>query len=126
MKINPSQMSPHALGQYGENIAINALVSVGYKILERNWQADAGEVDAIAYHRHRLVAVEIKTRLGTGFGDPIGSVTAQQLRRIQLGLVHYKRAVFPKYAHTPISVDIVGVLVDSHGDVTAELLQDVS
>lgn len=126
MSINPSQISTHDLGAYGEDIATDALVAAGYQILEQNWQADAGEVDVIAYHRHHLVAVEIKTRWGTGFGDPVGTVTHRQLRRVQRGLLHYKQSVYPKYAHTPIRVDIVGVLIDSDGVTAAELLQDVS
>lgn len=126
MTINPSQSTAQALGTYGEDVAIDALAVAGYQILERNWQADAGEVDVIAYHRHHLVAIEIKTRLGTRFGDPVGSVTPTQLRRVQKGLLHFKQSVYPKYAHTPIRVDIVGVHVDNHGDVSAELLQDVS
>lgn len=126
MTINPSQSGSQALGTYGEDAAIDALAAAGYQILERNWQADAGEVDVIAYHRHHVVAIEIKTRSGTDFGDPVASVTPTQLRRVQRGLLHFKQSVYPKYAHTPIRVDIVGVLVDSHGDVSAELLQDVS
>lgn len=125
MTINPSHSTSQALGKYGEEIATDALAQAGYQILEHNWQADAGEVDAIAYHRHHLVAIEFKTRMGTGFGDPLASVTPLQLRRIQRGLLDYKQSVYPKYAHTPIRVDIVGVLVDADGDVTAELLQDV-
>lgn len=125
MTTNPSHSTPQALGTYGEETAINALARAGYQILEHNWQAAAGEVDVIAYNRHQLVAIEIKTRMGTGFGDPIGSVTPHQLRRIHRGLLHYKQSVYPKYAHTPIRVDIVGVLIDRDGDVTAELLQDV-
>ena len=126
MTTNPSQHSPHALGKHGEDIAVEALAGAGYQILAHNWQAAAGEVDVIAYHRHHLVAIEIKTRLGTGYGDPLGSVTSRQLRRVQKGLLNYKQSVYPKFAHTPIRVDLVGVLVDDDGDVTAELLQDVA
>lgn len=126
MTIKSSQHSPTELGRYGEELAVEALAHAGYQILERNWQAAAGEVDVIAYHQKSLVAIEVKTRLGTGFGEPLDSVTPGQLRRVQRGLLNYKQTVYPKYAHTPTRVDIVGVLVDSNGNVTAELLQDVS
>lgn len=114
------------LGTHGEELASEALSAAGYRILERNWRAAAGEVDIIAYHRHQLVAIEVKTRAGTGFGDPLASVTPQQVRRIQRGLLQFKQTVYPKYAHTPLRVDIVGIFVDSNGEVTAELLQDVA
>ncbi len=125
MTINPSQYDPTTLGDYGEEVAAQALADAGYRILEQKWQATAGEVDIIAYHRQQLVAVEVKTRLGVGFGDPLGSVTATQLRRIQRGLLDYKRSVYPNFAHSPIRVDVVGILVDVNGESIAELLQDV-
>ena len=126
MNINSSQDHHTALGSYGEELASEALAADGYQILERNWRAAAGEVDIIAYHRQQLVAVEIKTRAGHGFGDPIGSVTPVQVRRIQRGLLNFKRTVYPKYAHTPLRVDLVGILLGTDGGITVELLQDVA
>lgn len=125
MTINPSQNDHIALGHYGEEIAIEALTNAGYRILEHNWPAPTGEVDIIAYQRQQLVALEVKTRSGMGFGDPLGSVSATQLRRIQRGLLHYKQAVYPRYAHTSMRIDVVGILIDSSGEITADLLQDV-
>lgn len=125
MTTRPSHASPHEFGKLGEEYAAEALASAGYRILQRNWQADSGEVDIIAYHRHQLVAIEVKTRNGFGYGDPLESITANQLRRIQRGLLDYKQTVYPQYAHTPTRTDIVGVAVDQHGDFAAELLEDV-
>ncbi|OAV52187.1 YraN family protein [Enteractinococcus helveticum] len=125
MTINPSQNDHIALGDYGEEIAIEALTNAGYRILEHNWPAPTGEVDIIAYQRQQLVALEVKTRSGMGFGDPLGSVSATQLRRIQCGLLHYKQAVYPRYAHTSMRIDVVGILIDSNGEIAADLLQDV-
>jgi len=126
MTTNPSQNQDTALGTYGEELASESLAAAGYRILKLNWQADAGEVDIIAYHRQQLVAIEVKTRSGAGYGDSLGSVTPRQLRRIQRGLLQYKQTVYPRFAHTPIRVDIVGILVDADGETTAELLQDVA
>ncbi|HIW45453.1 MAG TPA: YraN family protein [Candidatus Yaniella excrementigallinarum] len=125
MITSPSHTNAHELGNLGEEYAAEALANAGYRILQRNWQADSGEVDIIAYHRHTLVAIEVKTRRGSGYGGPLESITAYQLRRIQRGLLDYKQTVYPQYAHTPIRTDIVGVAVDQHGDFAAELLQDV-
>src|SRR5690625_4745672 len=125
MTTKPSHANAHELGKLGEEYAAEALANAGYRILQRNWQTDSGEVDIIAYHRHHLVAIEVKTRKGTGYGDPLESVTAHQLRRIQRGLLDYKQAVYPQYVHTPIRIDLVGVAVDEYGEFAAELLQDV-
>ena len=126
MKTNSSHNYYPDLATQGEELASEALAAAGYQILERNWQAAAGEVDIIAYHQQQLVAIEVKTRSGIGFGNPLETVTSTQLRRIQRGLLHFKRTVYPKYAHTPLRVDVVGILIDSDGEPTAELLQDVN
>lgn len=125
MTTKPSHANAHHLGKLGEEYAVEALASAGYRILQRNWRAASGEVDIIAYHRNQLVAIEVKTRKGSGYGDPLESVSAYQLKRIQRGLLDYKQTVYPQYAYTPIRTDIVGVVVDQHGDFTAELVQDV-
>ena len=125
MTINPSHQEHTDLGDYGEEVAVAALTRAGYRILEHNWRATTGEVDIIAYQRQQLVAIEVKTRKGTGFGDPLSSVTPKQLRRIQRGLLDYRRVVYPRFAPTPMRVDIVGLIVDENGDVTADLAQDV-
>lgn len=125
MTLNPSQYRPIDRGTHGEEVAVEALAKAGYQIIERNWRADAGEIDIIAQHRGALVAVEVKTRTGTGYGDPLAAVTPHQLRRIQRSLLHYKYAVHPRYALAPLRVDVVGVLLDTHGNARIELLQDV-
>src|SRR5699024_408577 len=126
MKTNSSHNYYPDLATHGEELASEALAAAGYQILERNWQAAAGEVDIIAYHQQQLVAIEVKTRSGIGFGNPLETVTSTQLRRIQRGLLHFKRTVYPKYAHTPLRDDVVGILIDSDGEPTSELLQDVN
>lgn len=126
MTTNPSQHSATELGMFGEDIAAEALAAAGYRILIRRWLDTAGEVDIIAYHRQQLVAIEVKTRRGTDYGDPLAAVTPHQLRRIQRGLLRYKQSVYPKYAHSSVRIDILGITVDAAGDVTAELLEDVA
>ncbi|MDP9175933.1 MAG: YraN family protein [Planctomycetota bacterium] len=57
-----SQPPRDALGQRGENVAARFLRDQGYKILERNYRCDVGEVDIIARDGRTLVFAEVKTR----------------------------------------------------------------
>ena len=50
------------LGQLGENIACRYLVEKGYKIIERNFRKQWGEIDIIAKAPDKtLVFIEVKT-----------------------------------------------------------------
>ena len=54
-------MNTRAAGLEGENRACQYLIDKGYKILERNWRTQRGEIDIIAYKNHTIVFVEVKT-----------------------------------------------------------------
>jgi putative endonuclease len=56
-----------ALGDRGENMAARYLRNNGYKILERNFRCDLGEIDIVAKQGRILVFVEVKTR---AYDDP--------------------------------------------------------
>ena len=52
------------LGARGEREAERFLRRKGYRIVERNWRCDGGEVDLIARDGQWLVFLEVKTRRG--------------------------------------------------------------
>jgi putative endonuclease len=75
-------------GADGEQLACEYLAALGMVILDRNWRCRYGELDAVCADHGVLVAVEVKTRRQTGFGDPAEAVTAAKLARMRrlLGL----------------------------------------
>ena len=70
-----------ALGQRGENVAARFLRDLGYKILDRNFRCEVGEVDIIARDGKTLVFVEVKTR---AYDDPTPEDQINQDKRHQL------------------------------------------
>ena len=72
------------VGNYGEDKATAYLKIRGYKILERNFRSGrGGEIDIIAKdHKGVLCFVEVKTRTGTGMGDPAEAVNYHKKRNI--------------------------------------------
>jgi putative endonuclease len=70
-----------ALGQRGENVAARYLRDQGYKILERNFRCELGEVDIIARDGRTLVFAEVKTR---EYDDPTPEEQVNQDKRHQL------------------------------------------
>ena len=80
------QTSAQALGRYGEDLAEQQLLAAGLVVLDRNWRCPTGELDLVARDRDgTLVFVEVKTRSGTGFGEPseaVGRVKAAKVRAV--------------------------------------------
>jgi putative endonuclease len=70
-----------ALGQRGENVAARYLRNQGYKIIERNFRCEVGEVDIIARDGKVLVFTEVKTR---EYDDPTPEDQVNRDKRHQL------------------------------------------
>jgi len=67
-------------GEWGEQMAMEYLVKIGYKIVLRNWRFKNLEVDLIVVDKDTLVFVEVKTRSGTDFGEPYEFVDRKKQR----------------------------------------------
>ena len=63
------------LGNWGENVASQYLVSSGYMLLERNAHTPYGEIDIVATKDGIPVFVEVKTRSSTSLGPPEMAIT---------------------------------------------------
>ena len=77
-------MDRQALGQYGEELAVEHLREDGLEVLARNWRCREGELDVVARAGRTVVFVEVKTRSGTGYGEPAEAVTLRKARRLRL------------------------------------------
>lgn len=72
------------LGKKGEKTAESYLKKQGYRILQRNFRTNIGEIDLIAEHKKVLVFIEVKTRSDSQFGHPSTGVTpAKQIKIAQ-------------------------------------------
>jgi len=77
------------VGDQGEDKAVNYLISIGYKILDRNYRSKAGEIDIIAQHDGSYIFIEVKTRRNSRFGSGVDAVTKAKQRRIILTANNY-------------------------------------
>lgn len=71
------------LGRRGERLAEAHLVARGAEVLDRNWRCALGEIDLVVRESGCLVFVEVKTRSGTGWGEPLEAITAVKLARLR-------------------------------------------
>ncbi|WCC79202.1 YraN family protein [Cutibacterium equinum] len=71
-----------AFGAWGEDVAAQYVESLGWTVLARNWACEVGEIDLIAQDGRTIIFVEVKTRSGTGFGNPLESITTTKIRKL--------------------------------------------
>ncbi|WP_439032639.1 YraN family protein [Gordonia terrae] len=71
------------IGRIGEDAAAEYAVSLGWRVLKRNWRNRYGELDLIAADGSVLVIVEVKTRASRTFDDPVMAVTPDKLARMR-------------------------------------------
>lgn len=78
------QTATQALGQYGEDLAQQHLLAAGMTVLARNWRCREGELDLVCRDADgTVVFVEVKTRSGTGFGEPSEAVGRKKATKVR-------------------------------------------
>ncbi len=77
------------LGKKGEEEAAAFLQKKNYLILERNYRFLKAEIDIIAQKEDTLVAVEVKTRSTSEFGNPQDFVKPKKIKLMLKAFDHY-------------------------------------
>ncbi len=80
----------------------------GYKILGTNVWAGGNEIDVIARRGPKLVFVEVKSKGGSGFGDPLEMVGPEKQRRLRRAAGSWL-ALHPELASLEMSFEVVAV-----------------
>lgn len=75
-------MNTRTIGGKGEDIAVKYLRKQKYKIIDRNFRCNFGEIDVIARDGSYIVFVEVKSRRDTKFGMPREAVDARKQQTI--------------------------------------------
>jgi len=120
-------MTRHRLrtGRIAEARAAEHLLSLGYRMLERNARTRFGELDIVVFdaRRHALVFVEVKAvRAGSRVGPqrPVLWVTPRkqsQVRRLATAWIAERRSGGAVPRHAEIRFDAVGVVLGRDDEV---------
>lgn len=70
------------IGNTGEELALNYLKSLGYKIVATNWRYKKYEIDIIAINKNELCFIEVKYRRNNIFGEPHEAVHENKQQQI--------------------------------------------
>ncbi len=108
-------------GRRGEFLAEKFLKKKGYRILERNYRTQFGEVDLVARDGKALVFVEVKARSSVAFGSPLAAVDARKQSHLTMAAGIYLAT--HDIIDQPVRFDVVGIL-GSGDKVKIELVRN--
>lgn len=77
------------LGNKGEQVACDFLLTKGFSIIGRNYRYRRAEIDIIAKKDKLLVFVEVKSRTNIQFGEPEASVSNKKASLIVAAAENY-------------------------------------
>lgn len=121
-----STTTPHnqALGTKGEAIAERYLITRGFRLLAKNWRCRYGELDLVMRDGEEIVAVEVKTRNGTGYGSPFEAITVSKAARLRRLLLEWARENDQRARK--LRVDAVGITMRGGSDPRIDHLRAIS
>lgn len=108
---------PLQTGRLGENIARKYLTGKGYSIIAANFRTRYGEIDLICRKGDRIAFVEVKTRTGTGKGNPWEAITPRKLTHIQKAAQLF--VLQNKMKEYKLSMQAVSIVLDRDMQVLA-------
>jgi putative endonuclease len=101
-----------SLGDVGEALTARYYEDRGATVLDRNWRCAEGELDLVVREPDgAVVAVEVKTRRGRAFGDPVEAVTWRKQSRLRRLVGAWLRD-HPEVVAASVRLDVVGVLIE--------------
>jgi len=107
-------------GYSSENLAVNLLVSKGYKIIDRNFHSRFGEIDIIAEKDGYLVFVEVKARHSLKFGLPEEAVTPSKLFKIRKTGEYY--SILHPNLPKKLRIDVVALIIEDNEVISSKII----
>jgi len=99
-------------GRDAEKVAAGYLKARGYQIWKTNWRWGKKELDLVTLHRHELVIVEVKSRVGNAVNDPSVVVDRFKERNIILAAEAFIRL---HGCSRPTRFDVIAVIYNGSG-----------
>ena len=110
-------MSTKEQGEWGEQLAQQHLLALGFRILERNYRCGREEIDIIARDGETLVFCEVKMRENDNFGAPEYALTPrkqQTIRKVASGYVFEHEIKEQECRFDVVAIRVVNGVPDIH------------
>ena len=103
-------------GDRAERVAEDHLVTLGFRILERNLRVGRDEIDLLVQRDDLVAIVEVRLRGDGAFEGPLASVDAKKRAKLVRAAERLWRERWSKDANAPrLRFDVVGVRFDHDG-----------
>ena len=103
----PTTNTQQTLGNLGESLAREELVSSGYAILATRYRTRFGEIDIVAEEVGTIVFVEVKARQSARYGTAAETIGPRKRRRIAAMALDYLAKT--NQLTTPCRFDVVAI-----------------
>ena len=100
----------NSVGRWGENLAVEYLITRGYAIVETNWRMERLEIDIIATKGNRIIFVEVKTRSSEDY-DPLEAIDNKKKNHMIRSAHNY---IIAKDIPYEVQYDIITIIGDQH------------
>jgi putative endonuclease len=103
------------LGQQGEQLALEHLERLGYRLVARNHRTRFGELDLVMTDGRALVFAEVKTRRGSRPERAWESLHAGKQARVRRMARTFLAEVADRPHCSQVRFDAIGVTIDARG-----------
>jgi len=110
------------IGDSGEDKACEYLIQKGFKMIERNFHSQQGEIDIVARDGEFLVFVEVKNYSFRSYGSPLGAIGKNKRKSI----IHAAQTYLYKnnIKDTNCRFDVVTIYHKNNGSCAIDYIKD--
>ncbi|NLW25153.1 MAG: YraN family protein [Clostridia bacterium] len=110
------------LGNLGENLAMEKLKDMGYKIICRNFTCRLGEIDIIAQDKDILVFIEVRSRKADTYGFPSETVNFRKQQKLRKVAQYY--LMINNLENVYCRFDVVSIIWNKGKRIEIEVIKD--
>ncbi len=97
------------IGRLGEELAQLILLKRGFKIIERNWKFQGGEIDIVALSKDRkLCFIEVRLRTQDDYGSPEETINPAKIEKLRKGAEIFISS-HPEFSNIDIRFDVIAI-----------------
>jgi putative endonuclease len=103
------------LGARGERVAERWSISRGWTVVHRRFRSGHRDIDLVVQRGNTVAFVEVKTRRGDEYGDPVAAVDHRKQRELTRSALVW----ISRYGRADVEYrfDVIGILIDRQAGV---------